>query len=117
MKKSVLLLVSFTLVAWFFPSIALGRSIQPPPCCNWTETTSPSQALWNPDVSLIPDRIASAPEGLPAEPDILSHGIPGQHSPLGSLETLNQLYVTDPQADLRLPFLRKNPSAPDWAFS
>jgi hypothetical protein len=116
MKKVVLFFVSMTLVAWLFPPVCQGRSIQPPRCCNWNETTSDAQATSNQGVTSISGLITSSPEGLLAEHNMLSFGVSGEPSPLGNLETFNQLHVPDLEADLRMPFLRKTPADLDWIY-
>jgi hypothetical protein len=117
MKKVVLLFASVTLVAWLFPPVCQGRSIQPPRCCNWNETTSSAQAVSNQGVTSISDRISSSPEALSTEQNMLSSGVSRERSPLENLEVFDHLYVPGVEVDLRMSFLKGTPPDLNWASS
>ncbi len=67
-------------------------------------------------VSLIPQANPSLTEGWLAEQEMLSPRMPMNHFEAESRRVLNQLYITDRQADIRIPVFRKNPPDPEWAF-
>jgi hypothetical protein len=116
MNKVVLLFVSMTLVALLIPLVCQGRSIQPPRCCNWNETTPNAQAISNQGVKSISDHITSSPEGLLAGQNMLSSGIPGGNFQQMNIQIVNHLYVTDRIAYLRMSIFRAAPPDLNWAF-
>src|SRR3974377_1371955 len=102
MKKVVLVFASVTLVAWLFPTVCHGSSIQPPRCCRWIDTTSEAQAISNQYVTSISDLTTSSPEGWPAGQNLLPSGVSGERFALKNLEVLNHLYVPGVEVDLSM---------------
>jgi hypothetical protein len=113
MNRSILLLGSLMLVAWLFPPVSIAKSILPPPCCDWNESTANFQTASNQAVSLVSVGIASPTGGLLAEQGKLSSRISRNRLPAESTQTLHEVYVTERQAFDRMPELKKNSHVPE----
>jgi hypothetical protein len=110
MNKSVLLCASIVLAGCLFPSVSLGNSILPPPCCNRYETTTDNpQPVLIQNVSQFLQSTASPTEGIGFEQETLAFRIPANLSEVESLEVLNQLYVSNRKTHARIPIVKKNP--------
>jgi len=103
MKRSVLFLVSITLVVLLFPLVSLAKPIQPPPCCDWIGTPTNAQVLLNEGVSSI---FASSSMGSLTNQSVLLSGITREHSPLAHIQIVNHLYVNDRKADFRISIFK-----------